>query len=69
MPNPYGEFVPDPTMPSGFRWKSHDEPDVTMIGPPMHLDDQHADFAPVDPSQLPLFDLVDSTTIVDPGAP
>lgn len=68
MPNPYGEFVPDPTMPSGFRWKSHDEPEPTQIQPAV-ADDQHADFSPVDPNQLPLFDFVDSTTIVDYGAP
>jgi hypothetical protein len=32
MPNPYGEFVPDPLAPSGFRWRRHDEqPATTML--------------------------------------
>ena len=72
MSNPYGEHVPDPTRPSGFRWRRRDEPDVTQIQPvvgsPDRVPPDH-DLQPVPTSQFPSYDDVDSTTIVDPEAP
>ena len=33
MTNAYGEWVPDPLSPSGFRWRDHDEPEPTSMLP------------------------------------
>lgn len=33
MSNPWGEFVPDPLAPGGFRWRRHDEPEPTGLLP------------------------------------
>lgn len=83
MPTPYGEFVPDPLSPSGYRWKRHDEPEPTGLLPAVNP-------AVEQPAQLPAvehngpelpggdwanadayasYDEVDSLTILDEGAP
>jgi hypothetical protein len=33
VPNPYGQFVPDPLSPSGFRWQRHGEHPPTQMLP------------------------------------
>lgn len=35
MPNPYGQFVPDPLSPSGYRWQRHGEQPATAMLPPV----------------------------------
>lgn len=48
MPTPYGEFVPDPLSPSGYRWKRHDEPEPTGLLPAV---EQPAQMPAVHPEQ------------------
>lgn len=81
MPNPYGEWTPDPLAPSGYRWRRHDEQPATTMLPAVtpnrtveyagHTDHQleHDDLDVVEPDQLPSYDHVDSRTIVDTGGP
>jgi hypothetical protein len=33
VPNPYGQFVPDPLAPSGYRWARHGEQPATSMLP------------------------------------
>lgn len=64
MPTPYGEFVPDPLSPSGYRWKRHDEPEPTGLLPAVNP-------AVEQPAQLPAVEQDepgDVGDLVDPNA-
>lgn len=79
MTNPFGEFVPDPLHPSGFRWKRYDEPEPTGLLPSvgaieessllLAVESDHDDLELVEPDEFPSFDSITSLMIRSIGAP
>lgn len=60
---PIGEWIPDPTAESGFRWQRTGE------APRTFAHDDGTRYTRISADEFPNNDDVDSTTIVDDGAP